>query len=69
MNKYKWNEAKEHVGRFWDSSREDVDLCHMENRSDRSIICYPGGFEYRTILEALSRVVSELVEIEEKRNG
>ncbi len=66
---FRWNETKEHIGHFWDSDRNDVDLCHMENRSDRSILNHPGGFEHRVALEALCRVVSELVEIEEKRNG
>jgi hypothetical protein len=68
MSDFKWNETKEHVGRFWDSGRADVDHCHMENRSDRSVINHPGGFEYRVTIEALCRVVSELVAIEESRN-
>ena len=65
MNPFKWNEPKEQVGSFWNSSTGEIEEYHKEIRSDRSIINNPGGFEIRVAVEALCRVISELVELEE----
>ena len=68
MNLFKWNESKEQAGSFWNSSTGEIEKYHREIRSDRSIINNPGGFENRVAVEALCRIVSELVKLEEDRN-
>jgi len=66
MSDFKWNEEKEHFGKFWD---EDViHDNHTLYQSDKQLINHPGGVEIRLAVEALCRAVSELVEIEENRN-
>ena len=68
MSEFKWNDVKSHGGLFWDSDLQEVIPYKEETRSDRSLINRFNGCEHRLALEALCRIVSELVEIEENRN-
>jgi hypothetical protein len=64
---FKWNLVKEHVGSIWDCNRGRIEPFITTTATDRDMIRNPGGHEHRAILESLCRVISELVEIEEKR--
>lgn len=63
---FRWNELKE-TKEFWDTK-----TCQMTPnsgiRSDKSLVTDNGGISFQEGLEALCRVVSELIEIEENRN-
>ncbi len=68
MKEFNWNGIKEHCGSFWDSDRGQIEPFHQEYKSDKELLNNRGaGFENRVALEALCRVVSELIEIEENR--
>lgn len=69
MKEFRWNETKMQSGSYWDTSSGEIVPYKEEIRSDKSILNNTGSFELRVAVEALCRVVSELVELEEKRNG
>jgi hypothetical protein len=64
---FRWNKTKEQIGSFWNVSSNEIEPYRIETCSDKDILNYPCGLEHRVALEALCRVVSELIEIEEKR--
>lgn len=67
MKNFKWNNLKEQWGSFWDPQSQQIESFHSEIRSNKSIVNNPSNYEIRVAVEALCRVISELVEIEENR--
>ncbi len=64
MKDFKWNRVHDHIGPFWDFE-EHTEIIKQETRSDASVIRNPAGYNTQLALEALCRVVAELIEIEE----
>ncbi len=69
MKEFRWNDPNLHTGSFWDTDSQEIIPYKEDIRCDKSVLNNPGGFEYRVAIQALCRVVSELIELEEKRNG
>ena len=68
MRNYKWNESKHLQGPFWDPATNDLNYDEVADRSDSSVIAHRSGIHIDRVVEALCRVVTELVEIEENRS-
>lgn len=67
MTEFKWNKNRKHIGGAWDDESHEMIPYKEEIDSDKNILNNARGFELRIAVEALCRVVSELVKIEENR--
>lgn len=61
---FRWNDTL--TASIWDPTSGHEDLL---NTSDKQLINNPHQARFEDVLMALCSVVSELIEIEEKRNG
>lgn len=64
---YRWNNTASRSIAFWDFETNSDTGCAPVITSDKNTINNPGGMRNEHVLEAMCRVVAELIEIEEKR--